>query len=49
VGERFSVNGWQFTVHSKEGPRLERIRLLKLPRNKAGTDGDGRPTVKPPG
>jgi CBS domain containing-hemolysin-like protein len=29
VGERFAFNGWQFIVHSKQGPRLGRIRLVK--------------------
>lgn len=35
VGERFAFNGWQFIVHSKQGPRLERIRLVK-PRGSSG-------------
>ncbi|MBS1151402.1 MAG: hypothetical protein H6Q89_3100, partial [Myxococcaceae bacterium] len=29
VGEKFVVDGWSFAVHSKEGPRLDRIRVLK--------------------
>ena len=29
VGERFTVDGWTFVVHSKAGPRLERIRLVR--------------------
>jgi CBS domain containing-hemolysin-like protein len=29
VGERFNFNGWQFTVHSKEGARLSRVRVVK--------------------
>lgn len=29
VGERFSFAGWQFTVHTKVGPKLDRIRVLK--------------------
>lgn len=29
VGERFAFNGWQFSVHAKEGPRLRRIRLAR--------------------
>jgi CBS domain containing-hemolysin-like protein len=29
VGERFSFSGWQFTVQSKEGARLGRIRVVK--------------------
>lgn len=29
VNDRFTVNGWTFIVHSKEGPRLERVRVTK--------------------
>lgn len=29
VGERFHFNGWQFTVQTKEGARLDSIRLIK--------------------
>ncbi len=29
VGERFGANGFTFVVHSKEGPKLERVRVLK--------------------
>ncbi|MBL8955945.1 MAG: HlyC/CorC family transporter [Myxococcaceae bacterium] len=29
VGDKFHVNGWSFAVHSKEGPRLDRIRVVK--------------------
>ncbi len=29
VGDRFVVNGWSFIVHSKDGPRLERVRVIK--------------------
>jgi CBS domain containing-hemolysin-like protein len=29
VGERFTYNGWQFTVQSKEGARVARVRLTK--------------------
>ena len=28
-GERYIVSGWTFIVHSKVGPRLERIRVIK--------------------
>ena len=31
AGDSFAFNGWQFVVHSKEGPRLGRIRLVKAP------------------
>ena len=29
VGDRFTHNGWTFSVHSKEGARLDRVRLSK--------------------
>ncbi len=29
VGDRFVYKGWQFVVHSKDGARLKRVRLLK--------------------
>jgi CBS domain containing-hemolysin-like protein len=29
AGEKYIVNGWTFIVHSKEGPRLDRIRVIK--------------------
>jgi CBS domain containing-hemolysin-like protein len=29
VGDHFAFNGWQFIVHTKDGPRIERIRLVK--------------------
>ncbi len=29
VGERFAFNGWQFIVHAKAGPKLDRIRLIR--------------------
>jgi putative hemolysin len=32
VGDRFTVHGWTFIVHSKQGPRLDRIRLVR-PKN----------------
>ena len=28
-GDHFAFNGWQFIVHTKDGPRIERIRLIK--------------------
>ena len=30
VGERFTYDGWQFTVASKQGPRLGRVRMTRL-------------------
>ena len=29
VGDHFAFNGWQFIVYTKDGPRIERIRLIK--------------------
>ncbi len=43
VGERFAFNGWQFVVHGKAGPKLDRIRLIR-PRAAAAAapKGDGK-------
>lgn len=30
VGDRFTVQGFQFVVTAKEGPRLERVRVVKM-------------------
>ena len=41
------INGWQFTVHSKEGARLGRVRVNR-PKGAAPPppkDKDGRPTL----
>ncbi len=32
VGDRMTESGWTFIVHSKEGPRLDRVRVVK-PKN----------------
>ncbi|GHG68693.1 hemolysin family protein [Comamonas sp. JC664] len=41
VGERFAYNGWQFVVASKEGPRIDRVRMTRV---KSGiTTKDGKP------
>jgi CBS domain containing-hemolysin-like protein len=29
IGDRFTFNGWQFTVQSKEGARLDRVKLTR--------------------
>ncbi len=29
VGEKYVVDGWTFVVHSKEGPRLDRIKVIR--------------------
>lgn len=44
VGDRTTESGWTFIVHSKEGPRLERVRVVKpkgaaLPAKKISYDG----------
>lgn len=40
VGDRFTFNGWQFTVQSKEGARLERVKLSKIkPSDRPATPG----------
>jgi CBS domain containing-hemolysin-like protein len=44
VGERFIFNGWQFSVHSKEGPRLDRIRMVKT----RASSGAEEPQPPPP-
>jgi CBS domain containing-hemolysin-like protein len=50
VGERFTFNGWAFTVHAKEGARIDRVRMTKLktttkeptpPRESVSKDGTG--------
>lgn len=52
VGDRFSLHGWTFIVHSKQGPRLDRIRLIRPPRSpepKASPErkGDGELLPRP--
>jgi CBS domain containing-hemolysin-like protein len=51
VGERFTYNGWAFTVHAKEGARIDRVRLTKLktpskeptpPKDSAGKEASGQ-------
>ncbi|MFY0573422.1 hemolysin family protein [Cystobacter fuscus] len=53
VGERFTYDGWAFTVQAKEGARIDRIRMvkLKLPIKESSpreTPGEP-PTGEPPG
>ncbi len=54
VGERFSFNGWHFTVHSKEGPRIDRVRVSRAakPPGKEAKERDtkegGGPRNEPP-
>ncbi|MEW5742793.1 MAG: hemolysin family protein [Myxococcota bacterium] len=41
VNDKFTHDGWTFFVHAKEGPRLDRIRVLKP---KPAPAGDRRPS-----
>ncbi|WP_434387567.1 hemolysin family protein [Melittangium boletus] len=43
VGERFTYNGWAFTVFAKEGARVDRVRLYKL---KPPSPKDASPSQK---
>jgi CBS domain containing-hemolysin-like protein len=45
VGERFQFNGWQFTVHSKEGARLRRVRVNRPKGSAPAKEKDGRPAA----
>ncbi len=38
VGDRFVYKGWQFVVHSKDGARLDRVKVMK-PRGAAAQPG----------
>lgn len=46
VGERFVVNGWTFVVHSKKGPRLDRVRVMRPKAEKR--DSGPLPEMLPP-
>ncbi|MGZ3459515.1 MAG: hemolysin family protein [Archangium sp.] len=46
VGERFTYNGWVFTVHAKEGARVDRVRMTRL---KAPTNKEPLPAKEPAG
>ncbi|HVE86447.1 MAG TPA: hemolysin family protein [Myxococcales bacterium] len=48
VGERFTFEGWEFVVHSKEGPRLDRIRLVRVPAADAGPPQPDKPEEPEP-
>ncbi len=37
VGEKTVENGWTFVIHSKQGPRVERVRVVK-PRAQPGSE-----------
>ena len=44
VGDRTQENGWTFIVHSKEGPKLERVRVVKPKIAPAAGTGTRRPS-----
>src|SRR5207248_135932 len=46
VGEKFQVDGWVFTVHAKIGPRLDRIRVVKVPKASAAAPASKEPSAK---
>jgi CBS domain containing-hemolysin-like protein len=46
VGDRFTYDGWQFTIASKQGPRLGRVRMTRLKTPAAPTrEGGAQPTT----
>jgi len=45
VGDKMVESGWTFIVHSKEGPRLERVRVVK-PRPAAPPEPQHRPSYE---
>jgi CBS domain containing-hemolysin-like protein len=46
VGDRFTYDGWQFTIASKQGPRLGRVRMSRLKAPSAPTrEGGAQPTT----
>ena len=47
VGEKYVVDGWTFIVHSKQGPRLDRIRVIKA-KPVAQEKKDGAADMLPP-
>jgi CBS domain containing-hemolysin-like protein len=50
VGEKFALEGWQLTVHAKQGPRVDRVRLarVKAPAAKdKSPEAEGGPIVPP--
>ena len=46
AGEKYIVNGWTFIVHSKAGPRLDRIRVIK-PRTPPAEKRESSPELAP--
>ncbi|MBK7860928.1 MAG: HlyC/CorC family transporter [Archangiaceae bacterium] len=47
VGDKFHVNGWTFAVASKEGPRLDRIKVTKPKVEKKDAAAEGLPLLPP--
>lgn len=48
VGDRFTMSGWTFVVHAKQGPRLDRVRVIKpKPVEKASGSAPGSEPVPP--
>ncbi len=46
VGDRFTYDGWQFTIASKQGPRLGRVRMTRLKAPTAPSrEGGTQPTT----
>lgn len=45
VGDKVVESGWTFIVHSKEGPRLDRVRVVK-PRPAASPEPQRRPSYE---
>ncbi|HZX40731.1 MAG TPA: hemolysin family protein [Myxococcaceae bacterium] len=46
VGEKFTYDGWQFTIASKQGPRLGRVRMTRLKAPPASTrEGGTQPST----
>lgn len=48
VGDRFVFKGWQFIVHSKDGARLDRVKVQK-PRGAPQLLSSGAPAAQPSG
>ncbi len=46
VGDKFTYDGWQFTIASKQGPRLGRVRMARLKAPPASTrEGGTQPST----
>ncbi len=49
VGDRFTYDGWQFTIASKQGPRLGRVRMSRLKAPPTSTrEGGAQPSTATP-